>query len=276
MFIASLLSLLGAGSAAPSCAAVPGAAPLLAMRERRTLIFGELHGTAEIPPLFADLVCQAAAQGPVIVGLEMPESSQTALDAWLASGGGREARAALLRDSFWRFGDGRASEAMLALLERLRALRAAGRSIRLLAFVPSIGPAATQTPYEQAMAANWSRALAAAPGARLLVLVGSVHSRIARYRDFDPAAMHLPRAGILTFAPLPVGGSAYNCQPSGCGPNPAGPVPSNMPGRGLIPTPPEARAVMAYDYLYAPGTSFTPSPPAVPAPRPTRVRPPGS
>lgn len=263
-------------AASPACAAVPGAAPLLAMAERRYFIFGELHGTAEIPALFGDFVCQAAADGPVTVGLEMVAQSQAALDAWLASDGGPDARAALLSDRFWRFGDGRASAAMLGLLERLRSMKAAGAPIRLLAFVPVVARTATQTPYERAMAANWSNALADAPAGRLLVLVGNIHSRVAPYRDFEPAAMHLPRAQTLTFAPLPVGGSAHNCQPDGCGPHPAGPVPSPMPARGLIATPAEAQAAMPYDYLYAPGTAFSPSPPAVRGPRPERSRPPGS
>ncbi len=264
------------GVTSPPCTPIGGAGPLLAAPEHRAFIFGELHGTNEIPTLFADFVCEAVAHGPVLVGLEMPESSQPALDAWLASDGGASARASLLADSFWRSGDGRSSEGMLALLERVRALKAAGRRVSLLAFVPSVGEAATQTPYEQAMAANWRRALDGAPGARLFVLVGSVHSRIAQYRDFDPAAMHLPRTGTLTFGPLVVGGSAYNCQPDGCGPHSNGATPDPMPPRGLIPTPAEARASMAYDYVYSPGVRFTPSPPASPGPAPVRVRPPGS
>jgi hypothetical protein len=274
--IAAALLLALSGATAPPCTPIAGAAPLLAMPDRRAFIFGELHGTAEIPALFGDLVCAAAAQGPVIVGLEMPESSQGALDAWLASDGGAAARTTLLADSFWRFTDGRSSEAMLALLGRVRALKAAGRRISLLAFVPSVNDPASQTPYEQAMAANWRRALANTSGARLFVLVGSVHSRIAHYRDFEPAAEHLPRAESLTFAPLIVGGSAYNCQPDGCGPHPNGQIPDPMPPRGVMPTPAEARATMAYDYLYSSGAAFTPSPPAAPGPVPARVRPPRS
>ena len=275
MIAAALLLALSAATA-PPCTPVAGAAALLAVPERRAFIFGELHGTTEIPALFGDFVCAAAAQGPVTVGLEMPESSQAALDAWLASDGSAAARASLLADSFWRSGDGRSSAAMLALLERLRALRAAGRRIGLLAFVPPAGDAPTQTPYEQAMAANWRRALEASPGSRLLVLVGSIHSRTQHYRDFDPAAMHLPRAGGLTLGPLPVGGSAYNCQPDGCGPHPNGSILDPVPPRGLIPTPAELRANMAYDYVYSPGAPFTPSPPASPDPAPAPARPPGS
>jgi hypothetical protein len=109
----------------------------------------------------------------------------------------------------------------------------------------------------------------------LFVLVGSIHSRFAPYRDFEPAAMHLARAGILTFGPLPVGGSAHNCQQDGCGPHRNGPTPDPMPPRGLVPTPAAAMASMAYDYVYSPGRSFTPSRPAVPVLVPARARPPG-
>jgi hypothetical protein len=273
--IAAALLLALSHATGPGCAPIPGAAPLVAMTERRAFIFGELHGTNEIPALFGDLVCEAAAQGPVIVGVEMQESSQAALDSWLASDGGAAALSALLRDGHWRFTDGRASRAMLALLERLRALRAAGRRIAMLAFVPATGPAPTQTPYEQAMAANWRRALAGAPGARLFVLVGNIHSRTAPYRDFEPAAMHLPRPATLTFSPLPVGGSANNCQAEDCGIHSVGPISDPMPPRGLIATPPEARATMPYDYLYSPGQALTGSPAVASGPMPASAERPG-
>lgn len=216
--------------------------------------------------MFFDLVCEAAARGPVIVGLEFPETSQAALDRWLASNGDGTARAALLREPFWRFRDGRASEAMLELLERLRRLRASGRRLSLLLFVPRSADSLTTAQYERAMAANWRRALARMSGARLLVLVGNIHSRQARHRDFEPAGMHMPPNATLTFGPLTVGGSTYNCYGADCGAHPAGSTPAIIPPRGVIPTPPQAVATMPYNYLYSPGRPFTPSPPAVPAP----------
>jgi hypothetical protein len=267
-----LLALIavGATAARPApasrCASVAGTEPLLAMADRRYFILGELHGTAETAALFGDLVCRAAARSPVVVGLEMEEGAQPVLDAYMASDGGAAARAALLRHTFWRYRDGRASLAMVGLIERLRVLKAAGAPIRLLAFVPIVARAATQTPYEQAMAANWRRALAAAPRARLLVLVGNVHSRTTPFRDFEPAAMHLPREQTLTFAPLPLGGTAYNCQQDGCGPHPAGTSGVASLPRGMTRVPAEARAAAPYDYFYSTGGAFTASPPALPAP----------
>lgn len=258
--IAAALLLALSTKMAPLCTPVAGSAALLAMPDRRAFLFGELHGTNEIPALFGDLVCQAAADGPVIVGLEMSESSQGALEAWVGSDGGPSALAALLRDRHWRFADGRASEAMLSLVERLRAMKAAGRQISLLAFVPADAARLIGTAYERAMAAIWRRALSQAPSARLLVLVGNIHSRTERYRDLEPAAMHVPRAETLTFGPLPVGGSANNCSAEACGLHPVGPVLEPMPPRGVIPTPARARATMPYHYLYSPGSALTGSP----------------
>jgi hypothetical protein len=269
--IAAALLLALSGAAAPPCTPIAGAAPLLAMADRRAFIFGELHGTNEIPALFADLVCEAAAQGSVIVGLEMPESSQAALDAWVGSDGGAAALATLLRDGHWRFADGRASQAMLALVERLRALKAAGRPVSLLAFVPASAATLTGTAYEQAMAAIWRRALTGTPGARLLVLVGNIHSRTAPYRGFEPAAMHVPRAQSLTFGPFPVGGSVNNCSAQDCGLHAVGPALEPMPPRGVIPTPPQAQATMPYDYLYSPGEALTGSPALTAGSRSTRA-----
>jgi len=239
---------------------------ILATPGSRYLIVGELHGTAETASLFGDLVCLAVARSPVVVGLEMDESAQPVLDAYMASAGGPEARAALLGHGFWRSRDGRASLAMVGLVERMRALKATGAPIRLMAFVPIVARAATQTPYEQAMAANWRRALVATPGARLLVLVGNIHSRTAPFRDFEPAAMHLPHAETVTFAPMALGGTAYNCQRDGCGPHPVGSSGIASAPRGVTPVSAELRAAAPYDFFYSTGGPFTASPPALPAP----------
>jgi hypothetical protein len=122
------------------------------MRDKRAFIFGEIHGTAEAPALFADFVCAAAQQGPVLVGLELAEEEQPALDVFLASDGSPQARAALLARPHWQSQDGRASRAKLALVERLHALRAAGLPVGALAFVRRTVRTSIQTPYEQAMA----------------------------------------------------------------------------------------------------------------------------
>jgi len=85
------------------------------------VVFGELHGTCEAPAFVALAAEHAAAAGPVTVALEIPDELQPAIDAFVASGD----RAALVATPslFWSWRDGRSGEALIALLDRVRALR---------------------------------------------------------------------------------------------------------------------------------------------------------
>jgi hypothetical protein len=221
------------------------------------ILFGEMHGTAETPGLFADLVCAAATAGPVVVGLEIDIAEQAAIDAFLASNGGAAALARLRATVHFEYGnDGRSSLAMLALVERLRTLRAAGLPIRLVAFAPRVAESASQTPYEKAMAERWRTSLGATPGARFVGLVGDVHAMREPVFGFEPAAMHIPAGDILTLGYAEIGGATWNCQADGCKPHSLetrGP----MLARGIF----KPAAPGRYDFLYSPGRAFTPSPP---------------
>jgi len=71
-----MLSLVAAATIAastPNCAAIDGADTVLADKNLSFLVLGELHGTAETPAIFADLVCLATLKrGKVVVGVEFP------------------------------------------------------------------------------------------------------------------------------------------------------------------------------------------------------------
>lgn len=257
---------LGAGkvSAEETCRPLKGAQAILERSNLRYFIVGEMHGTSETAPLFLDLVCQAASHSTIIVGLEMEEREQPLLDAFLMSDGGVRAQTSLLQGWHWHYTDGRASKAMLELIAHLRQLKAGGAPIRVVAFVPTVADAATQTPYEKAMAANWQRALDNEANARLFVLVGNVHALLDKFADFEPAAMHLPRVMTITFSPADTGGSAFNCQNDGCGIHSLGLGRTSLP-RGLAPLPQNARGYRPYGYIYSPGQKFTPSLPAAAA-----------
>jgi len=117
--------------------AIPGSEALTAP----LVLVGEIHGSAEIPAAFGNLVCHALRRRPretVLVGLEIFSSAQSAIDAFLASDGGGPARAALLEHDFWRreYQDGRSSGAMLALLDALRGYGAGGGTLAVRALDP--------------------------------------------------------------------------------------------------------------------------------------------
>lgn len=262
------ISALLLALAAADCAPIEGSAAILDDPAIDYVILGEMHGTNEIPALFGDLVCAAAARGPVIVALEIALEDQGVFDAYLRSSGDVQARAALLRADFWVSGDGRSSVAMLALVERLRAMF---RSRRILGIAATVDTSAyvpgDQTPYDRAMAAGWTRALAAHPGARLVALVGSAHAVPGRVgfgadKGFAAAASFLPRARTATLGNADTAGMAWICLGQGdCGPHSTGHGGQAWPRS--IRRMPDAGGAFRWDYLYAPGTPFTASVPAV-------------
>lgn len=183
-----LLCLLAAGAA---CAAEPTpgdiARQLLEqVPATRPLLFGELHGTVEAPAFVAEVARQAADAGPVLVALEIHADEQSRIDAFLASSGDAEARAALLAGRFWHKEphDGRDSIAMAALFDALQALRAADKDVRVLAFDCPLRGKETR---DAAMARCIDAGIDAAPDARILVLTGNYHARVAIGAPWDPA-----------------------------------------------------------------------------------------
>lgn len=129
-------------------------APLL---DAQGIFLGELHGSAEIPALvecLARSLLDELAGRRLTVALEIPPD---ALDD---------------AHPFWRGQDGRASQAMRALLHAMKTLQSQGR-LDLIGFAPTeYYP--DQAGYEAAMA----RALDATPQSHfLLALAGNFHAR---------------------------------------------------------------------------------------------------
>lgn len=114
-------------AAALVCESVPRGTPI---------VVGELHGTAEAPEFFRDLVrCRAGkAENGLVVGLELPTSALTAALAIPESATKSEARNLLASNGFWKNAkDGRTSSAMLELIHYLRRIEVKGSS-RVVAF----------------------------------------------------------------------------------------------------------------------------------------------
>lgn len=185
----------------------------------RMLLFGEMHGSVEAPALVGDVACAYAKDGPTALGLEIPGAEQDAIDRYLDSDGGADARAALLAGGFWtQAPDGRSSVAMLALIERMRVLRGQGLPLRVFAFdLP------TEDDRDAAMAGAIRAFHAAHPDTRVVALMGNIHASqtpIARgegtiittaslLTDLEPSSMLL----------LYRSGTIWACMP-GCGVHP--------------------------------------------------------
>ncbi len=195
--------------------------------ESRLLLVGEPHGTQEIPRVVGEVVCQLAQRRiPLVVAVEQPETDQTRIDAFVASSGTPRDRAMLLASRFWQREqqDGRSSVAVLALLERVRSLRALGHDIRVVAF--DISQERFDDPKvdrDAEMAKTIVAARAAAPNATVIALSGNFHAMTTKLEDgFIPMGGRL-REAVPTLVSLNAEGAdgqGWMCtaEPKGCGP----------------------------------------------------------
>ncbi len=167
---------------ANDCAPIAGADILWARPQLKWLVVGEIHGSAEMPAAFADLVCLAATHSrrPIVVGIELPPDEQTRLNAYMVSDGGADARNALFTGLFWhpRFSDGRSSQAWFGLIERMRQLKQQGRIANLVAVPQSNSPGAGQAVDQAAAEAQLAEGMrATVDGGRALAHLRREHPR---------------------------------------------------------------------------------------------------
>ena len=257
-----MIALFLAAGLAQACTPPDGVSQLWE-RSERIIVVGESHGTREGPAAFAEIVCAATEQGPVTVALELPSNMQPSLNAFLAAADATTALEALEGTPFLapRMADGRTSESMLDMLNRIRTLRTEGRDVAIHAFQPNASRPRDwpQAWYELDMAANMAAAVYQRPTGRVLALVGNLHARntaIERLPEVGlPAAAHLPAQDTLTVVIAQQGGEAWNCQEE-CGPHTQG-ARYDPDARGVILEP---YAEGAYDAVLALGPS-TASPP---------------
>jgi len=243
------LLLATASTPSAECTDIPGWEQVIANPEVRWVVIGEIHGTNEIPAIFADAVRQAANSRPVVIALELPSPDQHAIDAFINSDGGGAAKTDFLAAQMWNSPtkDGRSSEAMFRLFEVLREMKSKGRVRSVVAIAPSLFAGVTTMEEAEEIAARFNQAdyekdmaklveAAAQPGAIVLTLTGGVHASRARLAglDFVGMAGHLPQEATLTFNIQSNGGQSWTCegQPMVCGPHVNMNVGGNQP-RGL-------------------------------------------
>ena len=204
----------------------------------RVLLVGEIHGTAEAPMAVADLAQQMAAAQPLIVGLEIWRSEQDAIDRYLDSAGTQEDRAKLIASQFWTrdYQDGRSSQAMVDLLERLRVL-ALKADVGVLAFDAEPDASADGAARDAAMAERIAAALNEQPDAHAVILAGNFHTRIQDSAPWDPKHRFMGHH-LIDFQPysleiMGVAGSAWICTGSEVASCKAREMPGNSMQPGL-------------------------------------------
>jgi hypothetical protein len=214
---ASAQATAGSAAACLPADAVPGAvldAPLL--------VLGEVHGTREVPAFVAGYLCAAVAQQrKLTLAIEFPTSEQGAIDAFMASSGTPQDGERLTGTAFWRraMQDGRTSIDMLRLLDRVRAARAGGADIRVLAIDGGVPP----MPRDAFMAAQLRTALREGAGRQVVALIGGLHAvrnKGSRFNpDYESAVYLLADQHPLALTVGTAGGTAWVCQspsPASC------------------------------------------------------------
>ena len=181
------------------------------------LLFGEIHGTRELPAFFGEAVCHASAAHDVVVGLEIPGSESERVSAFLRSSGASADRDAVLAGPFWTDGyqDGRRSEAMARLLERLRVLRAIGRHVDVMLF--DVEPSESGPDRDERMAQTIMEYQRAHAGPVLMAYMGNVHARttigVPWNPKLKPLGWYLSQHGlrVRSLDSGSPGGSAWMC-----------------------------------------------------------------
>ena len=169
-FFAILIPGIAIGRESTVSCHVPEGVP-----ETHLLLLGELHGSKEAPALAGKIACARAVTGPVGLGLEIPLSEQIAIDSYLSSDGGKDAKQKLLAGEFWQTDDdGRASTAMFDLIEYIRQLKHRGMPVSIFAFAKS--GIRRHTTRDAALARSIRNLHAEHSALRMVVLVGNVHA----------------------------------------------------------------------------------------------------
>jgi hypothetical protein len=246
----------------PVCRPVSGLSDAVKSTKPRILVFGEVHGTSEIPEFFADAICQLSETRPILVLLEFDQHDGELLDRYI-HGDPRVTTAVLVSTGVWaeRRRDGRTSKAMLSMIGRLRKLALAGRKLAVTGIVPTDNFELPQKYYELGIANEIRRATATHKDSAVLVLIGNLHARktaLPEMASVRPAISLLPPDDVLSLRNDIASGHAWNCQTDGCHEHETVP-PTPLHPRGIVV---DAKANEGYDGFFSVGQDYTASSPA--------------
>jgi hypothetical protein len=184
-----------------------------------TIIFGEPHGSAEIPRFFFECAREFAENKESIrIFLEFQASENLTVEKFMRAEIGEDE---LIKAPHWSRQDGRSSLAMLGLFRDLKSLPVA----RLA--VVGFDLSGNEPDREKAMLGNFMTGYSVS--AYNLVLTGNMHARLSRGTpwnpDLVPFARHLKEhvANVISLDAHYPAGSAWMCAPV-CGATPLNPT----------------------------------------------------
>ena len=196
------------------CPIIEGVDDLLGADAPNLIVFGEIHGTEEVPVFIGDVVCRSIELGyPTVLALEFSESEKQNIDTYLADPNEATAKNELLKTNYWRFRgqDGKTSKAMFQLLQRSKNYKIEGYDIELVLFdvahdfvdkFQGKSRAVLESAREFKMAENLQKAINNYPNRKIIVLTGNYHSPLWHHSDKRnekfTMTSYLPRDMFLT------------------------------------------------------------------------------
>ena len=166
------------------CVDIPDALQSL-IANKPMLVFGELHGTQEMPQQFANAVCHALkVHLEVVVALEWPESLQRHANQYLTTQNISFAGSDISSHPFWSrpLQYGSSSQAMLGLLDTFKQWNTSHQRVHVVAFDKEFGKRET----DNDLATGIQRGLAQHSGKPMFVLTGNYHSQTIGGTPFGP------------------------------------------------------------------------------------------
>lgn len=185
------------------------------IQKAQVVFLGELHGTNEGPAFVGSLACGLVGSGTkVIVALEMPVDEQNFLD------GPQEAVIDIAKRSFWAgakiegkwMHDGRSSQAVFDLINRIKDMRAGGKSVQIAAIDVGTPRGDAQLTRNETMALNIKNTVLKHPDAKIIVFLGRMHARKASRQLEKSVASYLEPSIRISLTMAYENGSAWNCK----------------------------------------------------------------
>ena len=213
-----------------TCPSIHGVDKLFSNDGPKFIIIGESHGMKEPPAFIEALLCHSLSQG-LNTGLALEFGNELGrYETYLKSEGSDADKAIFYDDWSWKgdFTDGRSSEAMMKLIDKVRLQKLSGQKLRVTLFRPEYLKSenyADRNSYSQAFEEESAKNIfdGSQNIDKTIVLVGNFHARRGRFEfkniSYEHMAQHMPPPNTLTFNVVYRSGTSWSCrgpEPSDC------------------------------------------------------------